>query len=226
MSQISPPLRILIIGSVVFLAAWFAFLRPGGGTSSTSTPAAATPQPLSQNANGPAAKTSLGRAVQAAHRAANASDAQTAADSGAAAPSTSAPAAAHPATAAGKPAAPAAAAKPAHSAAAAAALPLPVAKALAEDKILVMLFWNPKAADDRAVRQALRHVDTYRHRVVIRVANIRDVARYAPITQGVDVSQSPSVVVVGHHHEADLMSGYVDRMTIEQSISNAIHAQG
>ena len=220
MSQISPPLRILLIGSIIFLAAWFTVLKPGGSTGTTApTPVAS---PAASNPNGPKANTSLGRAVQAAHGASQTSDAANAKLQAATGGTTTAPA---PTTAApaGKPAA-AAPAKPG-AAAADAGLPIPVAKALAADKIVAILFWNPKAADDRAVRKALRHVDTYRHRVVIEVANIKDIARYAPITQGVDVQQSPSVVVIGHDRKADLLTGYVDRVTINQSISDAIRAQ-
>ena len=64
-SQISPPVRILLIGAVVFLAAWFTLLRPKSETvpppttSTTTTPVAtATPQ------------TGLGKAVDAAKKAA------------------------------------------------------------------------------------------------------------------------------------------------------------
>src|SRR5215217_6182251 len=66
-SQISPPVRILLIGAVVFLAAWFTLLRPKSETvpplttSTTTTPVAtATPQ------------TGLGKAVDAAKTAAGA----------------------------------------------------------------------------------------------------------------------------------------------------------
>src|SRR5215217_2807678 len=72
-SQISPPVRILLIGAVVFLAAWFTLLRPKAETvpplttSTTTTPvASATPQ------------TGLGKAVDAAKKAAGQSDTKTA----------------------------------------------------------------------------------------------------------------------------------------------------
>ena len=68
MSQISQPVRILLIGAVVFLAAWFTLLRPKSETvpppttsTTTTTPVAtATPQ------------TGLGKAVDAAKKAAGA----------------------------------------------------------------------------------------------------------------------------------------------------------
>ena len=43
MSQISPPLRILLVGSVLFLAAYMVFLRPGGGTDTVAPAPATTP---------------------------------------------------------------------------------------------------------------------------------------------------------------------------------------
>ncbi|MEA2274939.1 MAG: hypothetical protein QOI98_3647, partial [Solirubrobacteraceae bacterium] len=57
-SQISPPVRILLIGAVVFLAAWFTVLRP---KAETIEPTTTTPAPKT---------TGLGKAVAAAKSAA------------------------------------------------------------------------------------------------------------------------------------------------------------
>jgi hypothetical protein len=103
-------------------------------------------------------------------------------------------------------------------------LPASVAKAVAANKVLVMLFWNPKAADDRAVRSELRHVGSHKGAVSISVANVKDIARYAPITRGADVEQSPSVVVVGRDRQATLLTGYSDRGAINQAVSDALRA--
>jgi hypothetical protein len=228
MSQISPPLRILLIGSVVFLAAWLAFLRPGGGSTTASTPApppAATTVPAHDpNAT---ASTSLGRAVQKAEAAKQTSEAASAAAGGDATPATSAPSSTGGTVAqapGGKPATPATTAKSAGDKAQTANLPLDVAKAMAQKKVLVMLFWNPKGADDRAVRHAVKGIGRHHGAVAVHVANVKDISRYALITRGVDVQQSPSVVVIDRHLQGDLLTGYVDRQTIEQSVSDALRA--
>jgi cytoskeletal protein RodZ len=220
MSQISPPLRILLIGSVVFVAAWFAFLRPGGETAptpSTSTSTSTVPaKDPSQTAS-----SSVGRAVQKAETAKAQTEAAAAASAGQTTPSATTGGAVAQAPA-GKPATAAPGSKDAE--AAQASLPLSVAKAMASKKILAVLFWNPKAADDKAVRRALKGIDRHHGKVVVHVANVAQVARYAAITRGVDVQQSPSVVVVDRKLQGDLLTGYVDRPTIEQAVSDALRA--
>jgi hypothetical protein len=223
MSQISPPLRILLVGSIVFLAAWFAFLRPGDGSETASTPSPATTVPAKDpNA---AAQSAPGKAVQSAVEAKDATEAAQAASSGEAPAPASTDSTAGGATAQTQaPEAPAtgAPAKPGEKALS--GLPMPVLKAVADHKVLVMLFWNPKAADDRAVRKAVKGIGRHHGKVSVHVANVKDISRYAQITRGVDVQQSPSVVVVDRKLRGDLLTGYVDRVTIEQAVSDALRA--
>jgi len=223
MSQISPPLRILLIGSVVFLAAWFAFLRPGGGSDTASAP---TPAATTVPAKDPGATThsAPGAAVQSAASAAQKTEAAQSAAMGDSAPATTTSTGTG-ATTAAAPSVPKAAAPGSKQAdAAKASLPLSVAKAMAAKKVMVLLFWNPKAADDKAVRRAVKGIGSHKGKVVVHVANVADVARYAPITRGVDVQQSPSVIVVDRKLQAELLTGYVDRQTVEQSVSDALRA--
>ena len=227
MSQISPPLRILLIGSIVFLGAYFAFMRPGGPseTATAPTPAATT---VPAKSPGQATQSSPGAAVQSAVTAQNASDAAVEAAAGdgttAAVPGTASGTATEEtgeaATSGGK--APGAVGKSDKQAAK--GLPLPVAKAVAANKVLVLLFWNPRAADDRAVRKAVKGIGRHKGQVVVHVANVAAISRYAPMTRGVDVSQSPSVVVVDRKLEAELLTGFSDREAIEQSVSDALRA--
>ena len=219
MSQISPPVRILLIGCVVFMAAWFAFLKPGGGSdvAPAASPAATTVPAKDPNAK---TSTSLGAAVQKAEGAKQAAESQAAANAGESAPSSTASSStASPSTGGTVAQAPAG-----KSDAVEQNLPLDVAKAMAAKKVLVVLFWNPKAADDRAVRKALKGVGRHHGAVAVHVANVKDVARYAPITRGVDVQQSPSLVVVDRKLQGDLLTGYVDRATIDQAVSDALRA--
>ena len=224
MSQISPPLRILLIGSVVFLAAWFAFLRPGGGSDTASAPAPAATTVPAKDPNA-ATSSAPGAAVQSAAKAAATTEAAQAAASGESAPATSAPSTAGTTAAAPSAPAPKAGTSSAKKADVAnASLPLSVAKAMASKKVMVLLFWNPKAADDKAVRRAVKGLGSHKGKVAVHVANVKDVARYAPITRGVDVQQAPSVVVVDRKLQAELLTGYVDRQTIQQSVSDALRA--
>jgi hypothetical protein len=215
MSQISPPMRILLVGSVLFLAAWLTVLKPGGGND--ATPAATSPAtPAVQDPNA-STSTPLGSAVQSAN---GASSAQTAANAAhgdetqAAAGTTAAPAGQ--AVAAGAPSADVSSL----------GLPKKVAKAVADQKILVMLFWNPKAADDRAVKREMRNVGSrHKRTVAVHTANVNNIARYAALVPKASVQQSPSVVVVGHDRQATVLSGYSDQMAIEQVVSDALRAR-
>ena len=99
-----------------------------------------------------------------------------------------------------------------------------MARAVRRDKVVAILFWNSRSPEDRRVRGALRDANTYDGRVFIRVAPISDIARYAPITRGVDVQQSPTLVVVDSGLHAESLVGYVSRTTIRQALSDAVRA--
>ncbi len=219
MSQISPPLRILLVCAIAFLAAWTLFLRPGGSAAEPAAPAATTTAPASA-AGGEAASTAPGTAVEAANTVAAKAQQST----GEAAP------AAAPATGTAPAAAPAAAEAPAASAevieaAERSGLPSRLVKGIEDRKVLVLLFWNPKADDDRAVRREIREADEHhRKNVVFHTANIEDIARYQQITRGVNVQQSPAVVVVDRKLHAESLVGYSDHTLIEQSIDDALRA--
>lgn len=215
MSQVSPPLRILLVGAVLFMAVWFAALRPGG-----EEPAPA-PAPAGNAATGAPAVSPPGKVAEAAKGAATAASGAAAERAGeapaATAPGTAATAPSATATTGGTPAA--------TKSTVASALPASVAKAVAANKVLVLYFWNPKALDDRAMRREVRGVDRHRGKVVVHVAKIGDIARYAPITRGAEVQQSPSVVVVGRDRTAEKLEGYHSRRAVNQAVSDALRSK-
>lgn len=225
MSQISPPMRILLVGAVVLAAAWVLFLKPGGSTD-TATPAAtpaATPG-LASTANGPKAKTGLGRAVQAAHGASDKSDAANAATGGetskpatsAVKPSTSAATAPKPATT-----------TPATGAKAADPLLAKLPKWLQKDldhKVVALLFVDRKAADDRRTADALKGAYRANGKVVTRTVPVSEISRYGPVARGVDVGQSPTLMVIDRDSHADSLVGYSNRDTINQAIIDGLLA--
>jgi hypothetical protein len=214
MSQISPPIRILLAGSLVFMMAWFVLLRPSAEPTATPQPAPASGYGKAvDNANGAAAATEAAQANSAAAGAAV---------SGSAAPATASGSA--PATADAPAGAPAATAAKPSADAAELGLPAAVAKAVAQKKVLVMLFWNKNAIDDRAVRRELRGIDRHHGKVKVHVASIKDVARYAPITRGVNLEQSPTIVVA-KGATADALVGYVDAGTIDQTVSDILRSR-
>jgi hypothetical protein len=209
-SQISPPIRILLVLSIAVLGAYMLFLRP-----KTEVAPPAAPAPNTQT--GAPAQTGAGKAVEAAQGAVKATNGQLQSeesvdgvDAGESAAGTK--------TEAGKPSANAAAATPAADLA---GLPKPIAKAIRKHKVLVLLFWNGKSADDVAVHDALKKVDRWDGRVYVGSASIKKIAKYGRIARGVDVEQSPTVVVADPEMRAETLVGYVDAETIDQAVIDA-----
>jgi hypothetical protein len=214
-SQISPPIRIVLVAAVAFMAAYMLFLRP----KEEAIPAPPAPAPNTQTSE--PAVSQPGKIAEAAQGAVDASNAQLQAQQGVdGVDAGEAGAATATGTAATGSEAPAAAA--AAPAVDVKGVPAPVAKAIEKDKVLVLLFWNGKSADDRAVRSALRGVDDWNGRVVTHVAPIKTISRYGRIARGAEVEQSPTVVVVDPELRAETLVGFADTATIEQMVVDAL----
>jgi hypothetical protein len=214
-SQISQPVRIILIGAVVFLAAWFTVLRPKGEptvpplTTTTTAPPVSTPQ------------TGLGRAVDAARKVA-----------GKAAETTAQPAATAAAGTKTTTSAPDVKAQPAAISAvpaeALAKLPTDVAGALKARKVLILAVlskdatpWRPVADDDRYVANALKKTNRYKGDVVVKRVALDDLSTYGSLVNDLDVSQSPTVVVIDRDLKGTVLTGYVDTVSINQAIADA-----
>jgi hypothetical protein len=222
MSQISPPIRIVIVAAVAFLAAWMLVLRPK--TETVPPPAPAATAPAKQPGN--TAQSAAGQAVQAAVNAkATAESAAKARAGESAAPATSASSA--PATAnAPQPNVSAAAHKLGVDPEALATLPQGVRKAIEARQIVVLGFFNKEALDDRATKKQLEKVHRFHGRVSVHAVPIDSVQKYQAITRGVDVSQSPSIVVIDRDLKAQLLTGYVDHVAVEQAIVDGMRRSG
>jgi hypothetical protein len=228
MSQISPPLRILLVAVVGLCAAYMLFLRPKA--EDTAAPAAApaaatTPVP----AKDPGAQTHSkpGAIVQKAVGDTQAASARSKVAAGEAPGGLAAddPAA----TSAGVNATPVTQApasgrsQPARvSAKQLAALPADVRRAVAHRKVLALLFYDTRSDDDKAVRRAFGKVHRFGGRVFLDAHWIKNVAPYQAITRGVDLEQSPTVVVVDRNLKAETLVGFVDAQTIEQAVVDAL----
>ena len=221
MSQISPPIRILLVCAVAFLAAWMLFLRPkdAAGPPAAATPTTAQQQPV--DAGGQTAGSMPGKAVEKANNAAAASEANSAQVAGATGEETSAGTTAT-ATEATATAAGGAPAKLTDEVAKQGGLPVRVLHALADQKVVVLLFWSPKAAEDKAVRKALTGIDRHHNKVLAHATNVKRIANYAQITRGADVEQSPTVIVVDRDRKVETLVGFVDRATIDQAVTDAL----
>ena len=103
--------------------------------------------------------------------------------------------------------------------------PTAVRAAIARGKVVVLLFWNPLGADDQLVRDELTHVSSHGGRALIVTAPVREVSRFSSVTRGLEVLQSPTVLVLDRTRHARMLAGYTDRAEIGQSVSAAIAAR-
>ena len=199
-SQISPPIRILLVLSVAVLGVYMLFLKPkpveapppeAAGTS-VSKPGKArdAAQDAVDSINGKIAER---EGVEPA--------AGTAAQSG----TTTAPGAA--------------AVTPAKDLA---GLPKPVRRAIRQDKVLVLLFWNARSVEDRAVRKSLARVRRHDGRVFVHAAPISQISRYGRVARGVNVEQSPTLVIADRNLKAQTLVGFVDPVTINQAVVDTL----
>jgi hypothetical protein len=211
-SQISPPIRILLIAVVAVMGVYMLFMRPKeevippaepAPNTQTSEPAVSEPGKVAEAAQG---------AVEAANGQLQQQESVDGVDAGEAA--------------AGSTTATKTAPKTGEAAAAEAGvdlngIPKPIAKAIRKDKTLVLLFWNGKSADDKAVHKALAKVNRWDGRVFVGSASIKKIAKYGRISRGVDVEQSPTIVVADNQLRAETLVGYVDATTIDQAVVDA-----
>jgi hypothetical protein len=221
-------MRILLGAAVVILALWFTVLRPKSGDSA---PAAAAPAAtVAGNVNtGAPAQSEPGKLVEKAKQAA--STAATAAKQ--AAGETTATATATPGATATAPAtttaqAPGGQTLPTVPAATLAKLPEDVAAAITAHDVLVLAVldtdakpWRPMSDDDRYVRNVLSKVNRYDHTVLVKQVPLTDLTTFGPLLNDLSIAQTPSVVIVDRMLKATVLTGYVDRGSINQAIADA-----
>ncbi len=198
------PMRILLVGAVVFLAAWFTVLKPKPAevvpTTTATTPATGAGQAVDD------AKTAAGQTTETAP-----SDTDTA-----------------PGTTTTPETAPEAVPAAAIPAEALAKLPKDVAAALEARKVLVLgVFapdskpWRAMPDDDRYMRNALRDTNRYDGQVVVKNVSTDDLSTYGPLVNNLHVNQSPAVVVIDADLKGRVLTGYADRISINQVIADA-----
>lgn len=248
MESLSLPYRIALAAMLVFGVLYLTVLKGGSDDADVAplptTPAQVAPTATTSAATGPTAPgvKGLSTAVDKAKGAAATSTAANAAIESAAPGGTSAapaaggsapaatPAAATPAPAAAKPAdaaatkpAGAGTAKPQTAPAAPAADVDPsrrILEGVKQGRTEVVLFTTRAAADDLAVRAAVRRVDRRRGKVAVHVVPLSQVGRYEAITSGVTIKQSPTVVVIGKGRVARTIVGFTTTQEIDQLVAD------
>ena len=192
---------IALGATVVLLVIWLVALRP---------------KPVSVS-NTPFAPTQVIPKAKAAAAAADAATAKTQAAVG-----ETPQAGATPAASAATPAASAPTAKPAKPAAALARRDGAVLRDIRAGKVVVMLFWNAKGADDIATRGAIRELDRHDGKVAVHVVPISRVGQYPAITAGAKITQSPTTLVIDRKSRMRVIAGLSEERELSQAVGDAL----
>ena len=93
---------------------------------------------------------------------------------------------------------------------------------LAQGKVALIFFWNPRGSDDRAVNRALGRLP-HGLRIAVDRAPANAVATFGTITRGVQVYGTPTLLVVNKKGEVTTLTGLQDSYTSAQAIREAWH---
>jgi hypothetical protein len=92
---------------------------------------------------------------------------------------------------------------------------------LKRGKIVLLLFWNPKGAEDAAVRNEVRALAAHGKKIAVHEALASQVATFGSITRGVQVEQTPTVLIINKRDHATALTGLTDAFALEQAIAEA-----
>jgi hypothetical protein len=95
---------------------------------------------------------------------------------------------------------------------------------LKHGQTVLLLFWNPKSTDDASVKKEAQAVAAHsKGKVVLHVALPAQVGRYGSVTRGVQVFQTPTLLLIDSRGLAVTMTGLMDQYAIQQGILEAKH---
>jgi hypothetical protein len=97
-----------------------------------------------------------------------------------------------------------------------------VVRDLRGGKVVVMLFWNAKAADDVATRDVVRGLNRHGGNVAVHVVPISRVGEYESITRGVAINQSPTTLVIDRKRRTRPIVGLTERGELTQAVDDAL----
>jgi hypothetical protein len=92
-------------------------------------------------------------------------------------------------------------------------------------KVVVLLFWDRTGADDRAAHDAVESVNRRDGKVAVHVVDVKDVGRYESVTQGVNVAQSPTTIIISRDAKARTIPGLTDPTEVDQMVREALAAK-
>lgn len=100
-----------------------------------------------------------------------------------------------------------------------AGVPRPVERALDARKRVVLFFFKPGSADDRATAAGVAALRGQRG-VAVFTEPISRLARYRGLIGELGISQAPAIVIVGKNRQARVVEGYVDPASLAQDVAD------
>jgi hypothetical protein len=97
-----------------------------------------------------------------------------------------------------------------------------VDQALRQHKVLALLFYNPAAADDRAVHGELASIPTHGGKVVKLTVPVQKLGHFSSLLNEVPVNFSPTLVLIGRDRQAEELAGFADSFEIAQRVAAAL----
>jgi len=94
---------------------------------------------------------------------------------------------------------------------------------LAQGRIVALLFWSRKGADDVAVKNAIEQLAKSDHGIAVQLADAKQVASFGTITRGIQVYGTPTLLIIGQHGKTHTLTGLQDAYAIQQAVSEARH---
>ncbi|HEY7892113.1 MAG TPA: hypothetical protein VIC05_07890 [Solirubrobacteraceae bacterium] len=240
MEQLSRPYQIALIALVGVVLVWFVALRHHGqsppGTTATQTAAISKPATQASPATAtPVYKGAapgvegLTRAIRKAHEAVatsqqNAHTMERKASEASGERSASAsPAPSHRASPTTEAPTPSKASPKHHQSSSPPVSPAEqVTRELAQGKTVMLLFWNSKSVDDRAVRVQLRLAQhALGRKVAVHEASASQIGMFGQVTQDVRVNETPTILIISPKRLVTPLIGLTDAFSIRQAVSEA-----
>ena len=111
------------------------------------------------------------------------------------------------------------------AAAGAAGVQATVEHELRQGKTVLILFWNRNGSDDVAVHNALPSVQhALGSKVAVHYASAGQVGAFGTITHAVQVTQTPTLLIVNPHGQTTAITGLTDAFAIQQAIAESRHS--
>jgi hypothetical protein len=99
-----------------------------------------------------------------------------------------------------------------------------VQAAVTRHKVVALLFYNPAAADDQAVKQELGSVPSHKGAVVKLAVPVSEAGSFTAVTQQVPLNLSPTLVLISSNDQASEIVGFTDSFEIDQRVDDALAA--